>query len=75
MSRVINLSDYVSRKVMDRYFDKFTRKLVRMNVRIMETEAAWNRLSLAVIDLRSEVKLLAILVDGRDPVEEEKRSA
>lgn len=46
--------DYVSRKVMDRYFDKFTRKLVRINIRIMEMEAAWNRLMLLLIDLQKQ---------------------
>ncbi len=49
--------DYISRKVMDRYFDKFTRKLVRINIRIMETEAAWNRLTLLLIDLGNRVDL------------------
>ncbi len=43
---------------MDRYFDKFTRKLVRINIRIMETEAAWNRLTLGHIDLLARVDLL-----------------
>ncbi len=43
--------EYVSRKVLDRYFDKFTRKLVRINIRIMEMEAAWTRLTLRITDL------------------------
>ncbi len=47
--------EYISRKVMDRYFDKFTRKLVRMNIRIMETEAAWLRHAAEVDDLRKQV--------------------
>ncbi len=50
--------DYISRKVMDRYFDKFTRKLVRMNIRIMECEAAWNRLTLSHIDLQKQIRLI-----------------
>ncbi len=43
---------------MDRYFDKFTRKLVRMNIRIMETEAAWLRLAQQVDDLAGSLVLL-----------------
>ncbi len=49
--------DYISRKVLDRYFDRFTNKLVRINIRIMEVEAAWNRHTLLLVDLKREVDL------------------
>ncbi len=58
--------DYISRKVMDRYFDKFTRKLVRINVRIMETESAWNRLTLLIIDLGTRVDLMQTHLEELD---------
>ncbi len=45
--------EYISRKVLDRYFDRFTHKLVRINQRIMELEAAWNRNALAIMDLQA----------------------
>ncbi len=48
-------AEYVSRKVMDRYFDKFTRKLVRMNIRMMETEHLVNRLTLELINLEKRL--------------------
>ncbi len=55
--------DYVSRKVMDRYFDKFTRKLVRINIRIMEMEAAWNRLTLLFSDYGPKMAMIDLRLD------------
>lgn len=44
-------AEYISRKVMDRYHDRFTRKLVRVNTRIMEMEQAWLRLTTRILAL------------------------
>ncbi len=61
---------------MDRYFDKFTRKLVRINIRIMELESAWNRLTIEMIDHARKVDLhQKHLEELDDSTSEEKRPA
>ncbi len=68
--------EYISRKVMDRYFDKFTRKLVRVNIRIMELEAAWNRLTLELIDLSKRGDLLESAMEHlSDDIDNSRRPA
>ncbi len=63
-------AEYISRKVLDRYFDKFTRKLVRLNTRIMEIENAWARLNDHLVQVDTRLQVAEARITGLEGAEE-----